>query len=178
MEWLTTATFILFIEVFVLFGLVRVKWPLLGIVSVAVTIALLDWIAGADPITWVTNNWSKVLIGLVVYVGVGVGYSVYQWYRAVRQWERACVAAHESGDQREFDRHKRSKPQLSQSDDMITQWIAFWPIDALWHFCGEFLERILEFFSWIYRSARYLYGGISERSQKRVDDLPPIDSDR
>ncbi len=160
-------------ELFVLLGLavwVVLLFPLVefertGFAALTILVGLgaLHYVFGYDVFGTVLHNPLAVVVGLVAYTLVGVGYSLLRWNWYCGAWRRDYDAA----DTHMQARLWYSKPAAKDSKNRITTWMMFWPWSALWWFLSDFITEV---FDRIYTSFAKVYQRIAERHLKGLTE--------
>jgi len=118
----------------------------LGLLVVAITLALLQFIADVQIVAWVVANPSKLIGYAIGYYVVGLIWSFIKWYLYLID-ERNHWRLKKQGITSE--EIKSWMPSFSGSKNKIAVWIGYWPIS----FIITLLEGVFEKFAKYLRDA-------------------------
>lgn len=127
------------------------------------------WCLKLDMWSWIALNYLTLFSYLAVYFLAGVSWSIFKWYRLVKQEykeyqalknqfnsdkKRLLAAGARNHPYDEWQRelqHKKWPPAPSDYKDKLIRWIATWPIGVLW-------ALVEDFFVWL-AGKLYIYVG-------------------
>jgi hypothetical protein len=151
---------------------------LAGVIFVA-TLALCQWLFKIDVWSWVKLHYVDLLLFSIGYFFVGAGWSVFKWFRYVKEElkkyrelkERFLNAKKVTGTGtvipkellKDWEMELNAKdwpPSPSKHKDKLVRWIMVWPVSLVW-------ALVEDFFVWLgdklYSLIGKLYKGISDR---------------
>ena len=124
------------------------------------------------------GDWSWYGLATVVagYIGAGIAYSVWRWYRYVdREAERFNKRLPElkekaaNGKEHDlesavnvFNRDTNYREKL----DTISYWVLMWPISGIAHLCGDILRLIQKTITTFFSG---LFDSITNRAKNKID---------
>lgn len=112
-------------------------------------------------------TWQGVAIGVLVYAVAGMLWSVYRWFRYVK--EQAASYRQRYGVSLTDSQRRELKSEISVSDNKsrITGWITYWPWSLLWNIAGDFVKTIYEQLQGVYqRITDKALGGFTVQEEK------------
>lgn len=137
---------------------------------------------GVNPFIWVWNNPITTLTYAVLYLGIGIGWSIFKWDKhtkkraealetswksrnTVRSRLSSTHVARELGEEEQpeltyreyFDTHM---PIALNCKWMITGWVAYWPASGLAYIFCDLMADLVE---WIIKRFGRIYARITER---------------
>lgn len=130
-------------------------------------LALLQFFTIADPWGWLEDHKYAALIAATVYIPVGVGWSLFRWWKTLQK-----SAAEIRDYKADFDKNpnkswsswdayvKAHLPSASANKERIVCWIAYWPFSAAAYLLIDLLTDIGE---WIYAKLSGLYQAMVDR---------------
>jgi hypothetical protein len=136
--------------------------------------ALLVWLSGAHPITWVRENQILLLeiIGAYFVMGIIWGVVKYMFFlKGVQQRLREFRASRDiMGPLKEKDRVdfiaseryriKSLPPRVRDSKKQIIFWMTYWPFSMPWTLINEPVKK---FFNYVYHKLAGMLQGMSDR---------------
>jgi hypothetical protein len=153
---------IILVEMCVLTAFVANDRGGMATVSVVVTLILLQWL-GYPIAAFIWQNPLTVVVWLLAYLGMGIGYSFFKWDRFVAKWRREYD---ESKTKDGRDRIWRARPVAGESKDRIIGWMMFWPWSLFWWLVADFVS---ELFLAIYRKLGNLYDRVTSRHTSDIE---------
>jgi hypothetical protein len=146
----------------------------------AVTIALLCWLAGFNIFKWVIANPATILEGIAIYLVVGVFWGMARWWFFLKHLQTKLIEYRSKYDItrplspdsiREFyskigmPRHDRIPPLVSEFKKKIVFWMIYWPFSAPWTLINEPVKR---FFNMAYNLTSNALQGMSNRMFRNI----------
>lgn len=116
-------------------------------ITILCTIVIFRWLVGPTFITqsweWVLNNWAFAIIYLVVYITVGLIWSLIKWFMYLRKMKREGYT-------------KESRIlQVSENKGTIILWMSYWPISLIATLLNDPLRKLIteifDYFSGTYQ---------------------------
>jgi hypothetical protein len=109
------------------------------------------------PLVALGLAWQGLAIGALVYVVAGMIWSIYRWYRFVK--ETADKYRQQYGNTLTDSNRSSLKSDISVSSNkaLITGWIAYWPWSLVWNITGDFFKTA-------YEKLQKVYQGITDKA--------------
>jgi hypothetical protein len=109
-------------------------------------------------------SWQAFVIGISVYIVVGMIWSTYRWYNWV--CKRVSEYKEDHGRKSTFTTDQKeyliSDVTVYHHKDQIIAWIMFWPWSMIWNLTGDF-------FNMVYYSMIGIYDKISKKALSKFD---------
>lgn len=151
-----------------------------SILSLLGLFAFLDFVAKIPLISYLLHHPVLVLLLIVLYIGVGVGWSVTKWYFFLRKYliklkeeqqkyldDRSIKNIEDAtAEQREtFNYRTKSSdyynPKVSRYKSTIIFWMSYWPFSVIGTLLNDFFRKIFH----------HLYGKIAASLQRMSDKV-------
>lgn len=94
-------------------------------VSLIIYGALFWWLKDFNYTDFLVNNWTWILLGIVIYFLVGFIWSLHKWRLLCK---------------REFKKYNNRKPLIAHYDDKIIGWMSYWPMSMLVYVLGDLVR--------------------------------------
>jgi hypothetical protein len=112
-------------------------------------------------------SWQGIAIGVVVYAAAGMVWSIYRWYRFVKEKAEDFRKRYGTSLTDSQRRDLKSEISVSSNKALITGWIAYWPWSLVWNITGDFFKTIYEQLQGVYqRIVDKALGGFSHQEDK------------
>jgi hypothetical protein len=112
-------------------------------------------------------TWQGVAIGVLVYAVAGMVWSIYRWYRFVKEQAEDYRKRYGTSLTDSQRRDLKSDISVSSNKALITGWIAYWPWSLVWNVTGDFFKTIYEQLQGVYqRIVDKALGGFSVQEEK------------
>ena len=137
-------------------------------ISVVIALALLYFIAGINPFTYVIEHPFGTILYFAAYIATGIVWSVFRLDRFAKQWRRTWNEADNKSARRALF---GEQPTVKNNKDRLLAWIIFWPWSVLWWALADlvfdFMNTIYEMMSGIYSKviARHMDGVVHPDTQ-------------
>lgn len=92
-------------------------------------------------------NWQSLAIGVLVYVVVGVLWSVFRWFRYVKD----LTNKYKKNPSESALSTLKYALDVSDNKSRITAWIAYWPWSLLWNIIGDLCVTVYEQIEGVYQ---------------------------
>ena len=136
-------------------------------------LAVLQFFTIADPWDWIKDHRFALAIGAVAYFPVGVGWSLFRWWKLLQK-----TAADIRRDRKNFDAHKGAwssweayvkshLPSASSHKEEIICWITYWPFSVAAYLLLDLLQDIG---NWIYRKLSGFYQAMVDKVAASLND--------
>lgn len=165
------------LEFILLTWFVEQEWPAPSVLSVAVFVVLLWWLADIPIWTWIKENPKLLALYVLYYIIAGIIWSFIKFYFALnrmrgivkdlkKNWKQDA-----SQDQPTFkDYLSRQYPYKAmdvnpENEGTISKlifWSAFWPVSLFWTILND---PIRKFFKWLVKD---VFAGVYKKMYQRM----------
>jgi hypothetical protein len=146
------------------------NYPGSATILAIVTVAVLAFFGGVNPLNWIQQHPGESVIAVVGYFVVGVAWSLVKWYFFLLNLRRCLVEIrnkHPDLTRQDVIEQQHCwalqgewPPQVSKNKSRVIGWMALWPASMLWTMINDPVRRICE---GIYNLAGSLFQIISNR---------------
>lgn len=175
------------VEALVLLVLIAMEMGGWATTTMLATIVVMHMFGFVNVFGTITSHYQTFLIGVPIYIAVGVIWSFVKWivfvYNRKEEYERAKEAYfernpnHEHCDWVEYVKNSRQNnyalnnitkpPQASQYKSKITTWMFYWPWSMLSTLFSDFIRRLYTF---IYSRIKEVYQKISDKIYSDISE--------
>jgi hypothetical protein len=135
--------------------------------AVFITVLLVGGLVYAvevNPFLWVWNNPLTTLTYAVLYLGIGIGWSIFKWDKYTKKRAETVEAKWTVSSEREKTTYRKyfdnNMPIALNCKWMITGWVAYWPASGLAYIFCDLMADLVE---WIIKRFGRIYARITER---------------
>jgi hypothetical protein len=181
-EWLASGFYLwTAVAAFIVFLLFASAGESLGGASVIVIafIAFLELAVGVQVLAWLAAHPWAACISLVVYLPIGVCWSLFRWNWHVGAEIRRIIGERDGWTKLETQRGTipddlkerwaqyvdSNAPKASRDKSRICFWIGYWPISIVWFVVSDFLTELVEK---IYAYVSSWFDAIAERHKRNA----------
>lgn len=119
----------------------------------------------ADPLGFANEHARELLFGLLAYIPLGVGWSMFRWWKVLKRWSKEIVAVKDEWkpgwQNNTWDEYLSLRiPKPSDNKDRIVFWIAYWPLSVFAFIAFDFLADCGR---WLYERISGIYQAMADR---------------
>jgi hypothetical protein len=110
----------------------------LGVVLLGSTYVMKMWTFGQI-------DWSKLISYVLIYIAIGIVWSMFKWYKLVRKRFLSWTSNYDSKNKDiTFDKDNFVKPNISHYIDDIVLWILYFPFSIIAYISSDFFRNLVK----------------------------------
>lgn len=142
---------------------VESEWGIASLVSIALFVVGIWWLADIPVWTWMKNNPGQLALYCIYYIVAGLVWSVFKYYFVLKRVQRFIKSC-----KKEWERNKGEFPveikdfkdyvasqkctwnyktdtDFERSTKRLVFWSAFWPTSMVWTVLNDPIRRLFKF---------------------------------